>query len=281
MPRESTISGAGIPMISQKTLDALKSIGLNLYERKLYAALLARGTSTAGELSEIANVPRSRSYDVLESLADKGFVVVQHSKPLRYVAIPPDQALDRAKNRIREKLETMVIRLEQFKDSDALGELKQLYSKGVSLVEAADLSGSLKGRYALHQHIEMMLKAAKKTIDIITTEDGLKELANAHQNLIEAASARGVQIRIVAPVTSSTKEIAKTLNGVAKIKNLTSKTKVPVARMALVDGAQVVMALTDDKKTHHSQDVAFWTSSDHFADSFAAPTFEMIWKQLQ
>ena len=66
-------------MISQQTLDALKGIGLNLYERKLYASLLARGTSTAGELSEMATVPRSRSYDVLESLADKGFVVVQHA----------------------------------------------------------------------------------------------------------------------------------------------------------------------------------------------------------
>ncbi|MBN1502815.1 hypothetical protein JW930_04675, partial [Candidatus Woesearchaeota archaeon] len=35
---------------------------LNLYEVKIWAALLSRGVSTAGELSDIANVPRSRSY---------------------------------------------------------------------------------------------------------------------------------------------------------------------------------------------------------------------------
>ena len=63
-----------------KTLDALKSIGLNLYERKIFVALLARGVATAGELSQIANVPRSRSYDILESLADKGFVVAEHHR---------------------------------------------------------------------------------------------------------------------------------------------------------------------------------------------------------
>ena len=45
---------------------------LNLYEVKLWAALLSRGVSTAGELSDIADVPRSRSYDVLESLEKKG-----------------------------------------------------------------------------------------------------------------------------------------------------------------------------------------------------------------
>ena len=44
---------------------------LNLYEVKLWAALLSRGVSTAGELSDIASVPRSRSYDVLESLEKK------------------------------------------------------------------------------------------------------------------------------------------------------------------------------------------------------------------
>lgn len=91
-------------LASAKVMDALKSIGLNLYERKLWLALLARGTSTAGELSEIASVPRSRAYDVLQSLAEKGFVVVQSAKPIRYVAIAPDEALERAKKRCRSRL---------------------------------------------------------------------------------------------------------------------------------------------------------------------------------
>lgn len=38
-------------IVSQAVLDELKQIGLNLYERKLWVALLSRGTSTAGELS--------------------------------------------------------------------------------------------------------------------------------------------------------------------------------------------------------------------------------------
>ena len=66
------------------TLDALKSIGLNLYERKIFVSLLTKGVATAAEVSEMANVPRSRSYDVLESLAEKGFVLVQPSKPIKY-----------------------------------------------------------------------------------------------------------------------------------------------------------------------------------------------------
>lgn len=270
-------------MISQKTLDALKGIGLNLYERKLYAALIARGTSTAGELSEMANVPRSRSYDVLESLAEKGFVVIQHAKPLRYVAISPSEALDRAKQRVKEKMETIVTRIEQFKGSDALDELKTLFTKGVSLVEPADLSGSLKGRYALHQQLETMLKGAKKTIDIISTEDGLKELSSTQLSMLQTAKERGIAIRVAAPLTNSNKEAVKVLGSVCTIKNLSSSEtkKLPATRMAIVDGLQVLLALTDDKKTHSSQDVAFWTSSGHFSEGFAQATFELVWKHLK
>ena len=76
---------------SMQVFDALKSIGLNLYERRIFVALLAKGVATAAEVSEIAKVPRSRSYDILESLADKGFVMVQPSKPIRYVALQPNE----------------------------------------------------------------------------------------------------------------------------------------------------------------------------------------------
>ena len=74
--------------------------GLNLYEVKIWSALLSRGVSTAGELSDIANVPRSRSYDVLESLEKKGFVVMKLGKPIKYIAVPPKEILKRVKKKI-------------------------------------------------------------------------------------------------------------------------------------------------------------------------------------
>lgn len=269
-------------MISQQTLDALKGIGLNLYERKLYASLLARGTSTAGELSEMATVPRSRSYDVLESLADKGFVIVQHSKPLRYVAIAPAEAMERAKNRLTEKMHIGVERIDQFKKSSALDELAQLHSSGVDLVDSADLTGALKGRYALHQQVETMIKTASKSMDIITTETGLQELYTQHSGLIQSAIDRGVKVRVAAPVTSKNQAAAKALEAVVEVKELTKMEKehMPDGRMFLADNTEVVMALTNDKTTHSSQDISFWTASDHFSDNFAKPIFNLVWKNI-
>ena len=65
-------------IVKKEFLNKLKDFGLNTYESKLWTALLSRGISTAGELSDIAGVPRSRSYDVLESLAKKGFILMYY-----------------------------------------------------------------------------------------------------------------------------------------------------------------------------------------------------------
>ena len=90
-------------MIVQKDfLNKLKDFGLNTYESKLWTALLSRGISTAGELSDIANVPRSRSYDVLESLEKKGFIVVKVGKPIKYLAVNPAEVVERVKKKVLE-----------------------------------------------------------------------------------------------------------------------------------------------------------------------------------
>ena len=48
---------------------------LNIYETKVWVALLGKGIATAGEIAEISSVPRSRTYDVLESLEKRGFAI--------------------------------------------------------------------------------------------------------------------------------------------------------------------------------------------------------------
>jgi len=133
---------------------------LNLYEVKIWTALLSRGVSTAGELSDIANVPRSRSYDVLESLEKKGFVVMKFGKPIKYLAVPPEEVVERAKKNMRVDAETKVKRLEELKKTEVLGELKTLFTQGVELVEPSDLSGSLRGRHNLYNHLDFTIRGA-------------------------------------------------------------------------------------------------------------------------
>lgn len=268
-------------MISQETLDGLKRIGLNLYERKLYSALIARGTATVGELSALAGVPRSRAYDVLESLSDKGFVVIQHTKPLKFVAISPKEALEKTREIMKSNLSLNLKRIEQFTQSEGLKELELLYKNGVSLIEPADLSGSFKGSYAYHLQLNTMLKGTTKSLDVITTEIGLVNLWKNHSSLLTKAKEAGVRIRVIAPKNKENADAFNQLGSIASVKELKhGETKLPVGRMMIIDGREVLLGLTNDKKTHNSQDVSFWTSSDHFAESFAQATFNLVWNHL-
>ena len=127
---------------------------LNLYEVKLWGSLLSRGVSTAGELSDIADVPRSRSYDVLESLEKKGFVVMKLGKPIKYIAIPPNEVVDRVKKNMHLNAQEKVRRLESVKGSPLMQELETLHTQGIALVDPTDLSGCLRGRHNVYNHLE-------------------------------------------------------------------------------------------------------------------------------
>ncbi|GAF84704.1 unnamed protein product, partial [marine sediment metagenome] len=99
-------------------LNRLKDFGLNSYEAKLWTALLSRGVATAGELSDIANVPRSRSYDVLESLEKKGFVIMKLGKPIKYIAVPPSEVIERVKKSILNNAEKQSKILDDLRKSE-------------------------------------------------------------------------------------------------------------------------------------------------------------------
>ena len=267
---------------SQETLDELEDIGLNMYERKIYSALLGRGVSTAGELSEMTNVPRSRAYDVLESLAEKGFAVIKSSKPMEYVSIPPEQAIENIKKQHRRDLEEKLEQLDSFKDSDAANELEELYDQGLELVEPEEMSGSLKGSHQIHQHMGTMFQDADETIDIVMSEQGLKDLHDNHSDLLEEADEDGVQVRVLAPVTDENHEAYQELKDVADIRHLEDRENVqmPEGRFAIIDEDALTMSMTHDE-VHSTQDTAFWTKSDHMAEDTMRPMFDLLWNHSE
>jgi len=263
-------------LASQKVMDALKGIGLNLYERKLWVALLARGTSTAGELSEIANVPRSRSYDILQSLAEKGFLIVQTAKPLRYVAINPTEALDRAKKKLEEDMKITVERMDDLKSSPIAKELSSICTQGLNMISPEEITGSLKGKYSVMRQMTTMFKVATKRINVVTTPEGLDELFENHYNDLKRAVERGVKIQIAATGLDKATEAVRGLNGVAEVRTLNNRDLPIGGRFAVVDGKEIVFSLTDHK-VHETQHMAFWSKSEHAASSLLEPLFKMVW----
>lgn len=261
-------------MIVQKDfLNKLKDFGLNSYEAKLWTALLSRGIATAGELSDMANVPRSRSYDVLESLERKGFVVMKLGKPIKYIAVPPAEVLERVKKNITEETDKQVQLIEGLKSSEVLGELSQLYKQGVDTVEPADLTGAVKGRTNLYYHLASLIKNAEKSISIMTTEQGMLRKLELLKSVLSKAKERGVRIRIAAPITKEAQAAAKALSSYAQVKHVDDVK----ARFCIVDGKSATVMALDDANTHPNYDFGVWINTEFFAKGIEN-IFNFVWE---
>ncbi len=264
-------------IVKDEFLSRLRKIfDLNLYEVKVWTALLSRGTSTAGELSSISDVPRSRTYDILESLEKKGFIVMKLGKPIKFVALKPEEVIERVKKNLVVAASEKSKRLEKLKGDEVLSELTGLFTEGIKYIEPSELSGALKGRQNLYNHLDMLVREAQRTITLVTTADGLNRKLEVLLPSLEKAKKRGVKIRIAAPITDSNRKIAKDLSKVAEVKNLEGME----ARFCVIDSEQLMFMLLHDEKVHPSYDVGVWINTEFFAQALES-LFEIAWKNFK
>ena len=264
-------------IVREEFLSRLRKIfDLNLYEVKVWTALLSRGTSTAGELSNISDVPRSRTYDILESLEKKGFIIMRLGKPIKFVALKPEEVVERVKKNLMKYAQEKSKRLETLKSDDVLTELNTLFTQGIKFVEPTDLSGSLRGRQNLYNHLDMMIGDAEKTITIVTTKEGLSRKFEAIMPTLEKVKKRGVKIRIAAPITKDNVKIAKDFTKVADVRSMDNMK----ARFVIIDGNQLMFMLLDDDKFHPNYDIGIWINTEFFAGTLEQ-LFDLAWKDMK
>jgi len=265
-------------IVKEEFLNQLRQLfGLNLYEVRIWTALLSRGVSTAGELSDIGNVPRSRAYDILESLEKKGFVTMKLGKPIKYLAVEPKEVVERVKKLVRENAEENVKQLEDLKSTDTLKEIELLHSKGIEFVEPTDLSGAVRGRHNLYAHLELMVRNAEKSVSLMTTSKGLLRKVDALKPQFIRLKKKGVDIKISAPINDKeTFDIAKDISKFADVRS-TDKLN---ARFCIVDNKDIVFMVMNDEEVHPSYDIGVWVNTPFFAGALQN-LFDLAWKDMK
>ncbi|NQV08615.1 hypothetical protein HQ529_02040, partial [Candidatus Woesearchaeota archaeon] len=223
----------------------------------------------------IANVPRSRSYDVLESLEKKGFVVMKLGKPIKYIAVAPNEVIERVKKNMRAEATSKVKRLEDLKGTEVLGELNTLHTQGIELVEPSDLSGSLRGRHNLYNHLELTIRNAEKSVEIMTTTQGFIRKIEGLKQTFEDIKKRGVKIRIAAPLTKETKASVKEISDIADVRHTETN-----ARFCVVDGKEVIFMVMNDQEVHPTYDIGVWVNTPFFASALSE-LFDLAWKGMK
>jgi len=248
-------------IVKQELLSKLKhDFRLNIYEVKIWTVLLSRGIATAGELADLSGVPRSRCYDVLESLEKKGFIIMKIGKPIKYIAVKPEEIVERVKKEINEDADLSLKMIDEIKGTDIFKELELLHQTGIEKIDGDELSNSIIGRDNINYFLKKMVERAEKSVLIATTKDGFVRKVNLLNKILRKASRKGVKTQIIAPVNE---KIAKKVKDIAELKN-----KDINGRFVIVDNKELLFMINNDT-IDKNFDAAVWVKSPIFTIALA------------
>tara|TARA_Y100000310_G_scaffold338013_1_gene426545 strand:+ start:248 stop:1024 length:777 start_codon:yes stop_codon:yes gene_type:complete len=245
-------------IIKQELVKQIKDyFDLNIYETKVWLALLGKGVASAGEIAELSGVPRSRTYDVLESLEKQGFAIMKLGKPVKYIAVKPNIILEKLKSNTLKHADEKVKTLSKLKETSEYLELEQLYTVGIEPVRHEDVSGAIKGKSTIYNHIKEVLENANKNVIICTTVDEIKNKSRFFSSIFDRLNKSNIQIKIA--LSGDEKEI-KRINTKYKIK----AKKIHIdAKFYVADNDQVLFVIS--KSNAPEEELAVWLNTSFFA----------------
>ncbi|MBS6025286.1 MAG: TrmB family transcriptional regulator [Paeniclostridium sordellii] len=105
----------------QQKINLLNKIGLTDSEAKVYLALVQNGSLSGYEASKMSLVPRSKIYNVLESLVSKGFIIfTENSNSNTYAAINIEEVSKNIKYEMNNTLDKIEEELKEFESKTDL-----------------------------------------------------------------------------------------------------------------------------------------------------------------
>lgn len=124
----------------------LQAVGLTEYEARCFVALSRVPKATAKEVSQLADVPRSRVYDSAENLQARGLVDVREGTPREFRAVSVNLAVEKLEREYLDHLESVAASLREVSRASSTREPSEIWTiegranvvdRGLTLFEEA------------------------------------------------------------------------------------------------------------------------------------------------
>ncbi|MFC5969817.1 HTH-type sugar sensing transcriptional regulator TrmB [Halomarina salina] len=191
------------------------------YEIEAYLAVLDHGDLTASEIADHTDIPQPRVYDTVRKLSDRGMVEVRESRPMRVVALDPEEVFPS----VQESLDDLVT------------DLSARYTAPTRETEAVSL---VKSRPSILRYLESVLEIAEYELACSLTPGLLERF----ESELADARSRGVAIELlVTPAADAPSPEEFDYDAVATEVRARRGITTPV--MAVADGERSVYATQD------------------------------------
>ncbi|MCL2359227.1 MAG: hypothetical protein LBH74_00080 [Nitrososphaerota archaeon] len=241
---------------NEETRSTLREMGLNAYEIDSYLVLLDSGEMTAMEISRQANVPYSKTYEVLNSLKEKGWIKSGESRPFKYYPVPPLEAARSTKLRLEGKYVCW--------ESILAETLQPLYEKR-ELVERPDML-ILRGQQAALTKIEEIFKKASVEI-MVAAPEFAKPLIMLAEPLLGSGLKKSVTMKLMAAGRKEDWQFIKKYAGLGALRIRDHM----FGGGIIADGKEAMLFLGEDKPS-----LVIWSNHVGLV-GFAREYFQFLW----
>ncbi|MFB6201966.1 MAG: TrmB family transcriptional regulator [Halorhabdus sp.] len=231
MTDQGNATGDRETSIVEESVELIRTFDFTEYEAKCFVGLTRIGQGTAKDVSEVADVPRARVYDCMDSLQERGLVDVQQGTPREFRAADPDEAislLDRRVTEILDRLDTLLGRLQAPEAEEAAGDV-----------------WVMEGDAEVSERMDGLLEAAEEEVLLaVAVEDLLTaDLLAA----LQAAADRGVDIVIGSPAEPIRERLATDVPDATVLETWTWWDSHPiqpgaVSAILMVDGERLLVS---------------------------------------
>ena len=226
-------------------VEQLREFGLTEYAARTFVALSALESGTARDVSRVSTVPRTRVYDAIDELRDRGLVDVLQSSPKQFRATSAETASRTFEHELRHRADVLRSALSELEPADRGTE-----QRGVWTVD---------GRRAVSERTLEFFADADEEIVYMTVEDLLTD--ELIDGLSEAA-ARGVSIKLGGVSEPVQERIRDDIPGATMFESLWVWSDTPAGRLLMVDGRKTLVSAlvngSDASPSDPRSETAIW-----------------------
>lgn len=206
-------------------VEQLEQFGLSTYAARTFVALAGLGEGTAREVSQVSDVPRTRVYDAVDELQDRGLIDVQHASPKRFWSISADTASRMFEREFEQRTDVLRSALDEINPIEHRTEQRGVWTVG--------------GEPAVTERVLEFLAEADEEIVYMTVDDLLTpELTNA----LREAAARGVSIKLGGVSEGVQEQINGEVDDLTMFESMWMWSDTPAGRLMMVDGQKILIS---------------------------------------
>ncbi len=252
----------------------LQALGLSENEAQVYLYLALYKERRASEISEALNLHRTNTYRILGDLEKRSLVSSVFEKPLKFIATPFEQAVDKL-------IQTKKLRIQLLENKKkALINVWLSLSKPEIEEHQKEVFQILEGEEQINLKATEIIQNAQREINIFASEEALSSFYNSgFMETLERFSKKKLDINLLtnnSPKSRFFVEKTKLQN-----KRYTSADNDAIPTFILVDQKQLIFVIRRSsegtaKKTSRTRTSALWTNYEAFIKALEA-LFSGLW----